>query len=183
MRWETGSAKAVALGLEWFWENCRFSSAFFFQANIFWLVNNHEWGLSYRLQVSNPKNALKISLDFWDEGLWQQLGSRGKRSLLLFAGSSTRVVWDFACWDVKPSAFTVLEWGWLGQTRPVFRELSQLPNFQVYWKSHRGQEWRENASKFVCVKEAGLPGGFSIGDHQAAVLRALSSLACGSTKL
>lgn len=103
----------------------QFFDAFFFQASIFILVNNHEWSLSSRLKVSNPKNALKISPDFWNEGLWQQLYSR-KKITLMFAGSSTSVVWDLLCWDVRLSSSTILEQGLLGLSIPVFREHSFL---------------------------------------------------------
>lgn len=159
MRWETGSAKA--LRLEWLWENCRFFLLAFDKQTFSDSCTSTTGVYPMGLKSATPKKHSKSSMTF---------GMRTCHSNWAWGKKDTRnVCCQFQQCGLRlhllrcqTAPFTVLERGWLGLTRPVFRELSQLTNFQVHWKSQQGQEGRENISKFLYMEEAGLLGGFQL---------------------
>lgn len=159
MRWETGSAKA--LQLEWLWENCRFFLLAFYKQTFSDSCTATTGVYHTGLKSPTAKKHWKSSVTF---------GMRTCHSNWVWGKKDTHnVCCQFQQCGLRlhllrcqMALFSLLEWGWLRLTRPIFRELSQLTNFQVHWKSQQGQEWRENISKFLCMEEAGLPGGFQL---------------------
>lgn len=77
MRWQTGSAKAYGSWNRVTVGEVQLCSALFFQANIFWLVNDYEWSLPDGLKVSKHQKCIE-NLS-WAEGLWQRLDLGKKR--------------------------------------------------------------------------------------------------------
>lgn len=125
MRWETGSAEVMVLELEWLWENCSFLMLSFSRQAFSYLWTTTSGVYPPGLKSVTPKMHWKSLLTFEMRG-YDSNCTQGRKYTLMFAGSSTSVVWDLLCWDVRLSSSTILEQGLLGLSIPVFREHSFL---------------------------------------------------------
>lgn len=140
MIWETGSAKAVALGMEWLWEKCSFF-LLCFPSKHFLTCEQPEmefvqWTSSQQVQKCAGHLSWVLG---WGARTTTGLEEKGICTVCWqFHHCGSRLRFTFRE-DVKLSTFTGLGWGWLGLTRPVCEELSQLPNFKVYVESQLGQ--------------------------------------------